>query len=177
MYDYLPMRKSITARLLVLGLFLLSAASFVASGFTPSPYHTIPQAVGLILIIPLIQVMTRFVILRYLYRIAPYEDGNVDLEIYAYRGGSKMQLVCRIGLEEITAALPLTAENRKPPKGLRRYSYCPDIRPTEALVLSITNVDGDCEVMLSPDEKMTAILQAPHAATEADTLYDPSNEA
>ena len=105
MYDYLPMRKSITARLLVLGLFLLSAASFVASGFTPSPYHTIPQAVGLILIIPLIQVMTRFVILRYLYRIAPYEDGNVDLEIYAYRGGSKMQLVCRIGLEEITAAL------------------------------------------------------------------------
>ena len=96
MYDYLPMRKSITARLLVLGLFLLSAASFVASGFTPSPYHTIPQAVGLILIIPLIQVMTRFVILRYLYRIAPYEDGNVDLEIYAYRGGSKMQLVCRI---------------------------------------------------------------------------------
>lgn len=166
MYDHLPTRKSVTAQLWVLGLFLLSAASFVASGFTPSPYHTIPQAVGLLLIIPLIQIMTRFVIMRYLYRIAPYEDGNVDLEIYAYRGGSKMQLVCRIGLEEITAATPLTEANRKPPKGMRRYNYCPDIRPTEALVLSITNTDGDCEVVLSPDEKMTAILQTPHTATE-----------
>lgn len=171
MYDYLPVRKSIAARLLVLGLLLLSVASFMTSSLIPSPYHTILQAVGLLLIIPLIQIMTRFVILRYLYRIAPYEDGNVDLEIYAYRGGNKMQLVCRIGLEEITAAVPLTEANRKPPRSLRRYNYCPDMRPTEALVLSITNADGDCEVMLSPDEKMTAILQAPHPAVPD---YDPA---
>ena len=73
--------------------------------------------------------------------------------------------------EEITAAVPLTEANRKPPRGMRRYNYCPDMRPTEALVLSITNADGDCEVMLSPDEKMTAILQAPHPAVPD---YDPA---
>ncbi len=164
MYDYLPPRKNIIARVLALGLFCLAAAAFVTSAFIPAPYKTIGQAVGLLLLVPMIQIMSRYIIMRYLYRIAPYEDGNVDLEIYAYRGGSKMQLVCRVGLEEITAATPLTEENRKPAAGMRRYNYCPDIRPEEALILSITNADGDCEIILCPDEKMTEILKTPYTA-------------
>ena len=39
----------------------------------------------------------------------------------------------------------LSEENKKPPQNLRRYNYCPDIRPQNALVLSITNRDGDCD--------------------------------
>ena len=49
---------------------------------------------------------------------------------------------------------------------MRRYNYCPDIRPEEALILSITNADGDCEIILCPDEKMTEILTAPHPVIE-----------
>lgn len=156
MYEYKPQRQNRIAQLLMLALLLLVIASFAISAFVSLP--VIPQTVGLILLVPLIQLITRYLSTQYLYRICPYEDGNTDLDIYAYRGGSKMQLVCRIGLEEITAAAPLSAQNRKPPKKLRRYNYCPDMLPKNALVLSITNKDGDCEVLLCPDEQMAALL-------------------
>jgi hypothetical protein len=172
MYDFHPPRQNAVARLLAVALVALAAASFVVSSFVPK-LAVIPQAVGLILLVPAIQIITRYVVSRYLYRICPYEDGNTDLDIYLYRGGARMQLVCRVGLEEITAAKPLTEENKKPPHGLRRYNYCPDIRPQNALVLSITNRDGDCEILLCPDEKMAALLQHPvHAVAEQETITE-----
>ena len=156
MYDYKPPRSNFTAQLLMLGMFLLIVICFAVSAFVPTP--VIPQTIGLVFLLPLIQLISRFVSTRFLYRIVTYEDGKSDLDIYSYRGGSHMQLVCRVGLEEITAAKPLTDENRKRQKGMHRYNYSPDLFPKSALVLSITNGDGDCEVLLCPDEKMTRML-------------------
>jgi hypothetical protein len=158
MYEYRPPHRNAIARLLALGLFLLAVATFVTAAFVQPPFVVICQSVGLVLMVPTIQILTRYVVARYLYRLCPYEDGNVDLEVYSYRGGARMQLVCRVGLEEITATAPLTDANRKAPAGIRRYNYAPDIRPADALVLSITNEDGDCEVLICPDEKLTAAL-------------------
>ncbi|MBE6702294.1 MAG: hypothetical protein E7585_02640 [Ruminococcaceae bacterium] len=162
MYEYRPQRKNHIALFLVIGLLLLAAASFVTSAFFEAPARTIIQAVGLIAIVPMLQIAARYLITRYLYRLCPYEDGNTDIEVYAYRGGARMQLVCRVGLEEITAATPLSNANRKSPKGIHRYNYAPDIRPVGGLVLSITNGDGDCEVLLCPDERLTEILSTPY---------------
>ena len=165
MYDYRPPRQNAIARWLVVGLLILSVASFAVSAFVPA-LAIIPQTIGLLLLLPTIQIVTRYIVTQYLYRLCPYEDGNTDLEIYAYRGGTRMQLVCRVGLEEITAANELSATNRKPPSGMRRYNYAPDIRPAKALVLSITNSDGDCEILLCPDERLTEILKKPHNVAE-----------
>ena len=162
MYDYRPVRQNRIALFLVIAFFLIAAASITASAFLEPPVRTILQVVGLIFAIPTLQIAARYLLTRYLYRLCPYEDGNTDIEVYAYRGGTKMQLVCRVGLEEITAARPLTDANRKAPKGLRRYNYAPDIRPAEGLVLSISNRDGDCEVLLCPDEYLTNILSTPY---------------
>ena len=156
-YECRPERQNHNAHLLTLLFFLLAAASFAASYFMPR-YPAILQAAGLVLLIPAIQLVARYMAVRYLYRLRALDDGTVDLEIYTYRGGTQMQLVCRVGLWEITAAAPLGKENKKPPKGLHRYRYAPDLAPAKALVLSITNGDGDCEVLLSPDEKMTGII-------------------
>ena len=174
MYDYQPPRQNAIARLLTVLLFALSAACFVLSSFLPT-LPMIPQAVGLALLVPAIQIVTRYVVTRYLYRICPYEDGNTDLEIYAYRGGARMQLVCRVGLEEITAVAPLSQGNAKPPRGLRRYNYCPDMRPQSALVLSITNGDGDCEIIFCPDERIAAMLK-PCTDTVADQEREPGEQ-
>ena len=159
MYDYRPPRKNSYAQLVILWLFLAAAGCFIASSFLPE-FPFVLQCVGLLLLVPAIQLIARYCATRYLYRIATYEDGNVDLDVYAYRGGDKMQLVCRVGLEEITAVAALTKENRRPPRGMRRYGYSPDLFPREALVLSITNADGDCEVLLCPDEHIANILGA-----------------
>ena len=161
MYDYRPPHRNAIARLLALGLFLLAVATFVTASFVQPPLVIIFQSLGLVLMVPTIQVLARYVVNRYLYRLCTYEDGNADLEVYSYRGGARMQLVCRVGLEEITAATPLTDANRKPPAGVRRYNYAPDIRPADGLVLSITNGDGDCQVLVCPDERLTAALTAP----------------
>ena len=159
MYEYRPPRKNITARLLVLGLLLLAVAFFILSAQLPQ--LSLPfQALGILLLLPIIQLVTRYLVLRHLYRIVPYESGEVDLEVYTYRGGDRMQLVCRVGLEEITAIAPLSAANRRAPRGMRRYNYAPDLRPQEATVLSITNGDGDCEVLLCPDERILHVLQS-----------------
>ena len=159
MYEYRPPRKNVIARLLALGLFLLSVAFFILSAQL-SKLATLFQSLGLILLLPTVQILTRYLVLSHLYRLVPYESGEVDLEVYTYRGGDKMQLVARVGLEEITAVTPLTAANARAKRGMRRYNYAPDIRPQDAVVLSITNGDGDCEMLLCPDKRIRDILQS-----------------
>ena len=159
MYEYIPPRKGVSARLLVLGLLLLSVAFFVLA-FQFSALAPLFQSLGLFLLLPTVQIAARYIILRYLYRITPYESGEVDFEIYSYRGGNKMQLICRVGLEEITAVTPLTDANRRAKKGMPRYNYCPELSPKDAYLLSITNADGSCEVLFSPDQKLLEILRS-----------------
>ena len=87
MYDYIPVRKGILARLLALFLFLLSVALLILS-MQLGKAAPFVQSAALLLLLPTVQIVTRFIIMRYLYRIAPYESGEVDFEIYSYRGGS-----------------------------------------------------------------------------------------
>jgi hypothetical protein len=157
MYDYRVPRQNAKARLLALLFLMLSIGAFVGSAFTP--YPAILQCVGLACLFPMIQIVARYMAVQYLYRLRPYEDGNVDFEVYAYRGGARMQLVCRVGLEEITAVAPLSAENKKAPSGIKRYGYQMDIAPEGALVVSITNGDGDCELLLVPDAYIEEVLR------------------
>ena len=159
MYDYIPVRKGILARLLALFLFLLTVGLLILSTQLDKAAPFV-QSAALLLLLPTVQIVTRFIIIRYLYRIAPYESGEVDFEIYSYRGGNKMQLICRVGLEEVTAVTPLGDENRKPQKGVPRYNYCPDMKPQNAFVLSVTNADGRCEVLLQPDDKLLEIFRS-----------------
>ena len=157
MYDYKPTRTNQNARVAVFICLAAAVIAFASSGMVPK-YPSILQCIGLCLLVPVIQITARYLILQYLYRLREHEDGSVDLEIYTYRGGSRMQLVCRVGLSEITAAASLTAENRAAPHGIKRYNYHPDLRPATGLVLSVTNGDGECEIFLSPDEYLTEIL-------------------
>ncbi len=156
-YEYRPKRQSYHAHFAVLCFLLLSIATFVSSAFV-TKLPAVLQAVGVALLLPAIQLVSKYLVVQYLYRVRMLEDGSVDLEVFLYRGGAKMQLVCCVGLAEITAAVPLCAENRRAPKGLKRYSYCMDLAPSDALVLSITNADGECEVLLCPDEHMRTLL-------------------
>ena len=159
MYDYRPQRRNYYAHITVLWLFLCSAACFITSGFLPK-FPVLLQAVGILLLVPAIQLIARYMATQYLYRLRSYEDGNTDLEVYSYRGGDKMQLVCRVGLEEITAATSLCAQNRRAPKGMKRFNYSPDLAPAKALLLSVTNGDGDCEILLCPDRHIEDILRS-----------------
>ena len=157
MYEYRPPHRNVRARVLALALFLLAAAMFVTGALVPK-YPVIFQAIGLFLLVPTIQIVTRYVITQYLYRYRPTDGGDADLEVYAYRGGSKMQLVCRVTLSEIKSAAPLNAENRRPPHAMRRYGYAVDMQPQDAVVLSVENADGACEILITPDEKMRSLL-------------------
>ena len=159
MYEYRPPRQNVIARVLALGLFLLTVICFILSAQLPQ-WAILFQSSGLLLLLPVIQIVTRYLVLRHLYRLVPYESGEVDLEVYTWRGGDRMQLVARIGLDEITAVTPLCAANRRAPKGMRRYNYAPDIRPSHATVLSLTNGDGDCELLLCPDETLLNALNS-----------------
>ena len=157
MYDYKPTRTNAKAKIAVIICLAAAAIAFVGGTMVPK-YPSILQCIGLCFLVPVIQITARYLILQYLYRLRGQDDGSVDLDIYAYRGGARMQLVCRIGLSEITAAAPFTEANKRAPNGVRRYNYHPDLRPTTGLVLSITNGDGDCEILLAPDAYLAEVL-------------------
>lgn len=159
MYDYIPNRQNQKARVVVLCLALGAVAAFFGSAYLPA-YPAILQAIGLALLVPLIQITGRYLVLHYLYRLRERDDGQVDFEVYSYRGGTRMQLICRVGLDEIVATAPLSAENKRPPAKMRRYSYLPDIAPARATVVSVRNQDGDCELLLAPDEHIDGVLAA-----------------
>ena len=156
-YEYRPPRGNYYAHLCTMMFFLLSGVCFAASGFLRE-LAVMWQSLGILLLLPAIRLVGKYMAAQYLYRVHTLEDGSVDLDVFLYRGGAKMQLVCRIGLDEITAALPLTRENRRAEKGIRRYSYCADLSPDRSLLLAVTNADGDCEVLLSYDETLATIL-------------------
>ncbi len=165
-YDFEPTRQNYLVHSVVLLLFLFSGASFGVSGFVPVA-AVVWQILGLVLLLPAIQLIARYMASRYLYRLHTYEDGNVDLEIFLYRGGSKMQMVCCVGLDEITAAQPLSKENACAAKGIRRYGYARDLRPSKATVLSISNADGVCEILFCPDEYMLRAIGSALSAKKA----------
>ena len=157
MYDYRVERSNYKAHFLVLWLFISSGVCFGVSSVLP-PHPVLWQSLGLLLLFPAIQLIARYMASRYLYRIRTYEDGNVDFEVYLYRGGDKMQLVCRVGLEEITAVTELSKENRRAPANIKRYNYAQDLWPARALVLSVSNEDGECEVLICPDRRIEELL-------------------
>lgn len=159
MYEYKPQRTNNTAKLAALLCFAVTVIAFVGAAMVPK-YPSILQCIGLCFLIPVIQITARYLILQYLYRLKDNGNGQFDLEVYTYRGGARMQLVCRVGLSEITAAAPLTESNRKPPAGLRRYNYHPDMKPSEGVVLSITNGDGASELLLAPDARLRETFEA-----------------
>lgn len=171
MYEFRPQRGNHTAGKVVFCLFLATAVCLIGSALVPR-YPVILQALGLIFLVPIIQITVRYMLSRYLYRLRVNENGEADFEIFLYRGGKQMQLVCRIGLNEITAARELSEENRKPPHKIKRYHYHPDMAPAKGLVLSVTNGDGDCEILISPDDYLTAVFTgaplAPPAAGRTD---------
>ena len=155
-YDCRPTRQNYGAHLVVLTLFALAGVSFALSGRLA--YPAILQALGLVFILPAVQLITRYLASRYLYRLHVDESGQAVLEIFVYRGGAKMQLVCCVGMEEITAISPLTKANARAPRGCKRYNYAQDLRPRMATVLSVRNADGECEVLLCPDEGLSRLL-------------------
>ena len=165
-YDYRPIRQNYTAHAMVTLLFVLSGVSFGFSGFLP-PHSILWQVLGLALLLPAIQLIARYMASRYLYRLHTYEDGHADLEIFLYRGGDKMQMVCCVALGEITAAVPLNAKNSRAPKGIKRYDYAQDLHPEKALVLSLSNADGVCELLFCPDEYLTRVMMDAAAAPRA----------
>ena len=159
MYDHRPSRTDATAKRAVFLLLVAAAAALVGSALVPSGSLAL-QCLGLFLLLPATQLAARYLALQYLYRIRPREDGSTDLEVYTYRGGARMQLVCRIALSDVKEISPLTKENRKPQAGTKRYHYAPDMHPANATVLSVDNADGACELLLAPDETMLTLLRS-----------------
>ena len=164
-YDCRPIRQNYTAHAIVVLLFVFSGVSFALSGFMP-PSGVLWQMLGLVLLLPAIQLIARYMASRYLYRLHVYEDGRADLEIFLYRGGDKMQMVCCVSLADITAAAPLCANNARAPKGVKRQDYAPDLHPLRALVLSVSHAESVYEVLFCPDEYLTRVINDAIAARQ-----------
>lgn len=105
-------------------------------------------------------------------------DGGADLVITRGKGQNP-EVFCRIGLEQITAVIPLitkpTPRVEKSDKetrrlisemsaGKRKYRYCPDMIPTDVMVV----FTGEHAITLSFDEKFYFALRENSGAAQSD---------
>lgn len=172
MYNYRPPRRPKKATLLVLILLFASTTALGVSALAP-PLPRLWQCVGLLLLIPAIQLVSRYFLLQYLYRLRPNAGGGVDFEVYTYRRGDRMQLVCRVALSEMVRITPIGQKSADRPAGIRRFSYLPDLAPAGAVVISVKNADGDSEIAVLPDEGMLSLLRQGMQPPE---LFDPAKK-
>ena len=161
-YEVCPKRQNHKAHRLVILFFALAAGLLVLAGFM-GRFAVLVQSLAILLLLGPIYLTGKFLNMRYLYRVSVKEDGSIDFDVFSYRGGTKMQLICRLYLWEITDVAELGEANKKPPKNIPRYAYCADMSPERALVLSVNNEDGACEVLISYDEKLAELLKTKQA--------------
>lgn len=163
-YDCRPVRQNYGAQLLCVTLFACAGVSFALGGMMD--HAILYQVLGLCFVMPAIQLIARYMVSRYLYRLHVQEDGTAQLEIFVWRGGAKMQLVFCADTAQITAITPLTGDNARPPKGCRRHNFAQDLRPQKATVLSVCEGACVCEVLFCPDEGLVRLLRERISATQ-----------
>lgn len=178
MYEYIPPRQNNKAIVISILLFFIGTAAFVAEAFLPEePWGFRVLEYVFIAIwgatwISLSGITSRYLVLKYLYRLRANEDHGMELEIFTYRRGNRMQLVYRARLSAIAAITPLGKENATPPAGVKRVRFVRDLSPTGAVVLSCE--DGDGEIVLTPDERMLQLMQE---AIRKPDIFDPAQKS
>lgn len=151
MYEYIPEGKRSGMKRLCFGLFAGAILLFFASGFEGIFFPALMQTVSVLVITLTIMLMGRYLLRHYLYRVADDGEG-VDLRVDELSRRGRVT-VCRLSLSQLVSAREWSDEIR-PPRGVKIYNYCVDIKPTDSWLLEFEDGGQSIYIRLSPDEKL-----------------------
>lgn len=157
MYQYQPKRENKIASILLLVFALVSVFMIGMSALMRS-FTGIFQTAAVLSLAIEVALFVRYFRKTYVYRIQYFgtEDDAPDLIVSEVSGKDNV-IVCRLSLGELDGIK--TRSDRKKVRAGKKYNYCVDIAPKNAVYLEFTDSGMPVTVILSPDEKMISVFE------------------
>lgn len=157
MYQYQPKRENKIASVLLLAVAILSVA-MVGISVSVSSFAGIFQFVAVLLLAAEVALFVRYFRKTYVYRIQYFgtESDVPDLVVSEVSGKDNV-IVCRLSLNDLEGMK--TRSERKKVRAGKRYNYCVDIAPKNAVYLEFTDSGMPVTVIISPDDEMISVFE------------------
>ncbi len=164
MYTFEPKKTNNTANVLIGALIFCAALLFLFPALLPElAYRGIIQSLGLACIIAALALMSRYSLKRFTYKVHENGERMLDLDVIETQG-KRCYTVCRVALGNIESVERATTENRESLKkrcaGRKKFSYLPDLAPTDSIYVFVTECGEPLALILAYDETLLNILTA-----------------
>lgn len=165
MYEHIPKRTNNKAFIATFVLFAGAAAMFIFSvTFTEIKPMWPIQLAGVIMLIPAVMLVTRYITRSFMYKTEATDRGT-DFTVTEI-AGKRRTVVCRIALASITESrVVLRGKDEKKPKA-RIFDYRPDLLPDKSILIRSNEGGEDIYIFLAYDEALLSILPADKAEGE-----------
>ena len=139
--------------------------------FTDIPFRWVIQLFGMLSLVAVIFIITRYIAKSFIYTIWQNDDGSLDMTVCELINGKKRTTVCRIGLEGITEAHLIHTENSDEKiqekqlsanaRAERRksFDYSHDIGASPVCVLLVRECGEELYIKLSANDELYSYLK------------------
>lgn len=124
LYEYAPKKDSLRLSGVVIVLASLSVAFFLTPLIIRNlPFSGVFQFAGMVSLVAVIYIITRYIARDYVYAIVEDGEGNIDMTVTeVMNGGKKSSTVCRIGVGNVTEAYLLRPEDPSDAAKLKSFA-------------------------------------------------------
>ncbi len=154
MYTFTPKRNVKSAAIVSLALFVVSLVLFYLSQSSAFAAPALIQLIATVCAAVSIFILSKFIIMKYVYTISENEDGTADLLVTEV-SGKKNTTLCRVSLSDAVAFVKLSdgklAEDERA-KCEKVHNFCLDLFPKETYALIISDGDGRYAIKLQHDD-------------------------
>ena len=171
-YEYMPEKNKNRLNGIIMMLIGIAAIMFLTPMiFSQIPFHWIFQLVGMISLVAVIFIITRYIAKSFIYTIWQNDDGSFDLTVCELINGKKRTTVCRIGTDSITEAYLLHIENsdeKMQEKQLsanaraerrKSFDYSHDMMASPICVLLVKECGEELLIKLSVNDELYSYLK------------------
>lgn len=170
-YEYRPEKNNTRIFGIMMIMLSLGAAFFVTPLLVPSvPFHWLFQLLGVVAIIAVIYLLTRYVAKSFVYAVIE-DDGSLDFTVTEItNGGRKAITVCRVAIANITelqvfdlrdgeqklCEKEIWAEAHR--ESRKCYDYCHDIKTTPVCLIALEECGEPLLIKIAAEDRLCSLL-------------------
>lgn len=170
-YEYRPQKNNTRIFGIMMIMLSLGAAFFVTPLLVPSvPFHWLFQLLGVVAIIAVIYLLTRYVAKSFVYAVIE-DNGSLDFTVTEItNGGRKAITVCRVAIANITelqvfdlrdgeqklCEKEIWAEAHR--ESRKCYDYCHDIKTTPVCLIALEECGEPLLIKIAAEDRLCSLL-------------------
>ena len=170
-YEYRPEKNNTRIFGIMMIMLSLGAAFFFTPIIAPAvPFHWLFQLLGVVAIIAVIYLLTRYVAKSFVYAVIE-DDGQLDFTVTELtNGGRKAITVCRVAISNITELhvfdlcdgeqklreKEIWAEAHRDSR--KCYDYCHDIKTTPVCLIALDECGEPIMIKIAAEDRLCSLL-------------------